>query len=176
MENSTEKQTFRPDEVMSKLGIKKSKYYEILNELSIKAFKDSTGKSYLIEGQVEEIEAYLSGNPQIAEDEDLDNSSLVVADDNNLAISANNICVEHRDPIKNIEEDRLVRNAAQLKARELAAPDLVVRAIADRMTEEDLPEDLKEKVEAVRESVNPKWTPESLADGILARYRSSRSR
>ncbi len=109
MEDSTEKQTFRPDEVMSKLGIKKSKYYEILNELSIKAFKDSTGKSYLIEGQVEEIEAYLSRNPQIAEDEDLDNSSLVVADNNNLATSANNISVNRRDPIDRGEEERLVR-------------------------------------------------------------------
>jgi hypothetical protein len=61
----------------------------------------------------------------------------------------------------------------KLQARELATPDLAIRAIADRMTEEDLPDDLKEKVEAVREAVNPKWTPGQLADKILANYRSS---
>ncbi|WP_281169282.1 hypothetical protein [Stanieria cyanosphaera] len=42
------------------------------------------------------------------------------------------------------------------------------------MTEEDLPEDLKQKVQAVREAVNPKWTPGQLADKILSQYRSSR--
>ncbi|MEY4518856.1 MAG: hypothetical protein RLZZ499_1455, partial [Cyanobacteriota bacterium] len=52
---------------------------------------------------------------------------------------------------------------------------LAIRAIADRMSEDDLPEDLKQKVEAVREAVNPKWTPADLADSILSQYRSSRS-
>ncbi len=40
-----------------------------------------------------------------------------------------------------------MRGAAELKARDLAMPNLVMRELADRMTEDDLPEDLKEKVE-----------------------------
>lgn len=37
---STEIMTIRPDELMAELGIKKSKYYEVLGELEIKADKD----------------------------------------------------------------------------------------------------------------------------------------
>jgi hypothetical protein len=71
--------------------------------------------------------------------------------------------------------NQLLRKAAQLKARELATPELAIRAIADRMSEDDLPDDLKQKVFAVREAVNPKWTPGQLADSILSQYRSQRS-
>jgi hypothetical protein len=39
-----------------------------------------------------------------------------------------------------------MRGAAQLKARELATPNLLIRELANRMSEDDLPEDLKEKV------------------------------
>ena len=68
-----------------------------------------------------------------------------------------------------------MREAAELKARELAMPHLVKKAVADRMTEDDLPEDLKEKVAAVREAANPKHTPASVADSLLEQWRSSRS-
>jgi hypothetical protein len=169
--DSTEKRTIRPEDLMGELGIKKSKYYEVLNALDIKAFKDSTGKSYLIEEQVEEITAYLSGNTQRSENEELNNSSLVKADDNNLANSPNSIHVESREAIETTSFDRVLNNAYDLKARELAASDLAVRAIADRITEDDLPQHLKETLEAVRESVAPKWTPDSLADQILAYHR-----
>jgi hypothetical protein len=68
-----------------------------------------------------------------------------------------------------------MRGAAQLKARELATPNLLMRELANRMTEEDLPEDLKEKVAIAREVANPKWTPGQLADNLLSQYRSQRS-
>jgi hypothetical protein len=175
IQDSTEKQTIRPEELMTELGIKKSKYYEILNNLGIKAFKDSNGKSYLIEEQVEEIKAYWSGNTQMTENDDRDNNSLVKVDNNNLATSANNIYFDSREAIEDNQFDRVLNNAYDLKARELAASDLAVRAIADRITEDDLPQHLKEKLEAVRESVAPKWTPDSLADKILAYHRSKQN-
>ena len=65
-----------------------------------------------------------------------------------------------------------MRGAAQLKARELAMPHLVKREIANRMSEEDLPEDLKEKVAIAREVANPKFTPGQLAETLLNQYRS----
>lgn len=166
----------RPDDLMEELGIKKDAYYADLKYLNIQPRKDSEGKVWLTNEDAERIRSLRSHVEQNGKRNGFEESSIVLQDDSNSLVSTNNISVEHRDPIEQNEEDRLVRNAAQLKARELATPDLVVRAIADRMTEEELPEDLKEKLEAVRESVNPKWTPESLADGILARYRSSRSR
>ncbi|WP_199194140.1 hypothetical protein [Pleurocapsa sp. CCALA 161] len=86
----------------------------------------------------------------------------------------NNALGSDQSQIK-VQLNQLLRQAAQLKARELATPELAIRAIADRMTEEDLPEDLKQKVEAVREAVYPKWTPGQLADSILSQYRSQRN-
>jgi hypothetical protein len=171
--------TIRPEEMMEELGIKKSKYYQVLKELGIKAEKDSSGKTYLTESQAEQVKNYLLNNMQNQENQDLDNSSIVKVDDSNLATSTNtnaeeNIYVEPEDPIDNFDINKLIRKAAQLKARELATPDLAIRAIADRMSEDDLPEDLKQKVFAVREAVNPKWTPAELADRILAQYRSNR--
>jgi hypothetical protein len=178
-QNSTENQTISPEALMSELGIKKTKYYEILKHLDIKADKDSSGNIYLTIEKAEKVRAYLSGNIQTAEnDESANNSSLVKADNNNLAASTNNnseedIYIEPSEPTAQLDIDRIIRKASELKARELATPDLAIRAIADRMTEDDLPEDLKEKVEAVREAVSPKWTPADLADKILANYRSS---
>ena len=105
-----------------------------------------------------------------------DNSGAMVKSENTaIEQSPENIYVEPEDPIDNFDINKLLRKAAQLKTRELATPDLAIRAIADRMSEDDLPEDLKQKVEAVREAVNPKWTPAELADRILSQYRSSRN-
>ena len=171
--------TIRPEELMEELGIKKSKYYQVLKELGIKAEKDLSGKTYLTESQAEQVKNYLLNNMQEEENQDLNNNSIVKIDDSNLATSTNtnaeeNIYVEPEDPTANFDLDKILRKAAQLKARELATPDLAIRAIADRMSEDDLPEDLKQKVFAVREAVNPKWTPAELADRILAQYRSNR--
>jgi hypothetical protein len=50
-----------------------------------------------------------------------------------------------------------------------------MRELANRMSEDDLPEDLKEKVAIAREVANPKWTPGQLADNLLSQYRSQRN-
>jgi hypothetical protein len=54
-------------------------------------------------------------------------------------------------------------------------PDLVKRAIADKMTEDDLPFDLKEKVNLAREAANPKFTPSMVAERLLERYRQQKA-
>ncbi len=179
-QNSTENQTISPEALMLELGIKKTKYYNLLDRLDIKADKDSEGKAILTFEKAEKVRAYLLGNIQETENDDSVNSSLVKVDDSNLVESNNNnseedIYVEAENPLDNLNVNQLLRKAAQLKARELATPELAIRAIADRMSEDDLPEDLKQKVFAVREAVNPKWTPGQLADSILSQYRSQRS-
>jgi hypothetical protein len=180
-QNSTENQPIRPEEFMSELGIKKTKYYDLLDRLNIKADKDSEGKAYLTFEQAEKVRAYLSGNIQAAEnDESANNSSLIKADNNNLVASTNNnseedIYIEPEEPTAQLDIERIIRQASELKARELATPNLIMRELANRMTEDDLPEDLKEKVAIAREVANPKWTPGQLADSILSQYRSQRS-
>jgi hypothetical protein len=179
-QNSTENQTISPEVLMLELGIKKSKYYEILKHLDIKADKDSEGKATLTFEQAEKVRAYLSGNIQETENDDSANSSLVKVDDSNLVESNNNnseedIYVEAEKPTANVDINALFRGAAQLKARELATPNLLIRELANRMTEEDLPEDLKEKVAIAREVANPKWTPAEIAQQLLAQHRSQKA-
>ncbi len=178
-QTSTENQLIRPEDLMGEFNIKKSKYYSVLKKLGIKAPKDSKGRTYLKYEQARQIRDYLSVNEEAVNNQEYTNSALVKTDHSNLASSTKenqeNIYVEPENPIEQFDLNKLMREAAELKARELAMPHLVKKAVAERMSEEDLPEDLKEKVAAVREAANPKHTPASVADSLLEQWRSSRS-
>ena len=165
---------------MEELGIKKSKYYQVLKELGIKANKNLHGRSYLTIEQAEQVKNYLLNNMHREENQDLDNSSIIKADDSNLVASTNSnsaedIYVKPEEPSVQFDFNQLMRGAQEIKLRELATPDLLMRGIADQLTEEDLSDDLKEKLAAVREAVNPKWTPAELATKILAQHRSQKA-
>jgi hypothetical protein len=179
-QNSVPPETIRPEDLQEELGIKKDAYYKDINYLDIKPDKDSEGRAYLTNEQAEQIRALRNHVDRTGKRQGFSDSSIVKVDDSNLATSTNsnseeNIYVEPENPVDNLNVDRLIRQAAQLKARELATPDLVVRELANRMEEEDLPEDLKEKVAIAREVANPKWTPGQLAENLLNQYRSQKS-
>jgi hypothetical protein len=169
----------RPETLMEKYGIKRDAYYDRLKFLGIKHQKNSDNRCYLTNEQVnlmDELDSYIKENGKMegfSNSNSEDNSGAIVKSETTaIEQSPENIYVEPENPLDNLEVDRIIRKASELKARELATSDLAIRAIADRMTEDDLPEDLKQKVEAVREAVNPKWTPAQLADSILAQYRN----
>ncbi|NET08555.1 MAG: hypothetical protein F6K09_01600 [Merismopedia sp. SIO2A8] len=180
--NSAEKlqiRRIRPKDLMEELNLKKDRYYSILKTLGIKASKDEEGKATLTQDQADAIRNYLSGNSEEVENASSASSSLVKTDDSNLATenqaptteSSPDVYVQPEEPTAQFDVNQLVRSAAELKARELAMPDLVKRALADKMTWDDLPEDLREKVTGVQEAANPKYTPASVAETLLAQYR-----
>lgn len=178
--NSMENKMIRPDALMAELGIKKSKYYQVLNQLGIKADKDSNKKSYLEEEQAEQIRAYLLDDTVSGENEDSDNSSIVKVDDTNEIVSNNNessedIYVEKEEPTAKINSN-LVRDAEELAARGMAMNDLIKIQLASQMSFEDLSPDLQEKVTIAREVANPKFTPADIAQQLLAQHRSNRVR
>ena len=111
--------------------------------------------------------------------EDLKDGELItvekqaITNNKNGEINNQEIYVTPEDPKENMDVDNIVRKGAELKAREIAMPHLVVRAIADKLDESELPEDLQEKIEDAREASNPKFTPEELADSILMSYRQN---
>lgn len=179
-QNSVPTNAIRPDELMEELGIKKDAYYKDLNYLDITPDKDSEGKSYLTIEQANEIRALRNHVNETGKRNGFDNSSIVKVDDSNELVSNNNeaendIYVNREEPTAQFDMNRLMREAAQLKARELAMPSLVKREIANRMSEDDLPEDLREKVAIAREVANPKFTPADIATQLLAQHRSQKA-
>jgi hypothetical protein len=76
------------------------------------------------------------------------------------------------------ELDQIMWEAAELKKQQLARAELVKLHIAYQMTEDDLPDEMKEELAAVREAANPaspKQNPAVVASNLLAKYRATRS-
>ncbi len=176
-QNSVPTDIVRPEDLMQELGIKKDAYYADLNYLGIKPNKDEEGRSYLTQSEVEKIKklrSYVERNNKRTGFED--NASIVKSNNGELKTQQDNdeIYVEPEEPTANIDVNNLMRSAAELKAREVAMPDIIKRAIADQMTEDDLPEDLKEKVNLVREAANPKFKPTDVASQLLNQWRANK--
>ncbi len=183
-QNSAPSDPLRPEELMEELGIKKDAYYKDVNYLGIEVQKDSEGKAYLTQEQANQIRALRSYVAENRKRNGFEYSAIVKADNSNLTTSTKenqpiiqenqpDIYVKPSEPTAQFDLNQIMREAAELKARELAMPHLVKKAVAERMTEDDLPEDLKEKVAAVREAANPKYTPAEVASNLLEQWRSS---
>ena len=174
-QNSAPTNSIRPDELMDELGIKKDAYYKDLNHLDIKPEKDSEGKAYLTIEQAAEIKALRNHVNETGTRKGFNSNSLVKVDDSKDLVSnnteaENDIYVNAEEPTAQFDINGLIRSAAELKARELAMPSLVKREIANRMEEDDLPEDLRKKVATAREAANPKFTPGELAVKLFHQY------
>ncbi|WP_024547012.1 hypothetical protein [Picosynechococcus sp. NKBG15041c] len=67
----------------------------------------------------------------------------------------------------------LVRMAQVKKANQLLQPELVMAHLVEQMTEDDLPEDLRRKIEHTRRAIrDPLAHPAAIASQILTKYRS----
>ncbi|MGK7885380.1 MAG: hypothetical protein AB4057_12245 [Crocosphaera sp.] len=107
----------------------------------------------------------------------VDNGTLQTANSTELSAHGTNepdIYVTPEEPTAQFNMEQLMYEAAELKARELAMQDLVKRALADRMNEEDLPSELRDKVQNAREAANPKFTPQQVAGTLLTQWRENR--
>ena len=184
-QNSSTINVVRPEDLMVELDLKKSTYYDDLKFLDITASKDENRKAYLTIDQANQIKALRSYVNENGKRDGFTYSGLAVSSNSELAtntekselatVEEDNIYVEAQEPTANIDLEKLMREAAELAARNMAMPALIKKEIADRMNEEDLPEDLREKVEIAREVANPKFTPADIAGSLLSQYRSQRS-
>jgi hypothetical protein len=162
-QNSSPDNIVRPEDLMAELNIKSSTYYDDLKFLDITASKDENKKAYLTVDQANQVRALRFHVSKNGKRDGFSYGGLTVSNNNELATNS--------DPDSIYA---LLRNAAQLKARELATPNLIIRELANRMSEEDLPEDLREKVAIAREVANPKWTPADVASKLLSQYRNQK--
>ena len=100
--------------------------------------------------------------------------SAIATHDESAALATENIYVEPEEPTTGMDLDLLGREAAELKARNLAMGDLVKLSLAQNMTFDDLDPDLQAKVTAAHQAANPKDSPASIASNLLNQYRSGK--
>jgi hypothetical protein len=65
----------------------------------------------------------------------------------------------------------IIRAAAELKGHQMVLPDLVKLELASRIGYADLPDDVREQVDRVREAANPKTRAAQLASDLLQQWR-----
>lgn len=175
-------------QLIKDLGVDRATFYKDIKFLEIQTTKDNKGQSYISNQDYERIlllrEHIKNNGTRKGFKEEIggeliirNNTSMSKKDSDKLVREEPNyedIYVEPEEKTAGFE-DEFMRGAFELKAREIAMPDLVKRALADQITEEDLPEDLKGKVAMAREAANPKFSPSEVATTLLANYKRKSS-
>ena len=163
------------ESVLAELQVGKDTYYAYIKFLGITTQKDADRKAYITQEDLyllQALRSHVADNGTRQGFKHPQNGDLIVRESNQIATQEN--AIEYPQPEEPIADDdmaeQLFRAGAELKAKETALPHLVVRAVADQMGEEQLPEDLKDKVNNAREAANPKWNPGDLASNLINRY------
>lgn len=169
----------RPDEICEVLGIGKSTYYDRLKYLGIKASKDGDG-AYLSAEQMKRMEEL---NEHIKETGKMEGfgggGQLALSESSGLA-SALDIPVQPEIPGSEENDEgrnRLIWEAGELKVQQEATPDLLKLHLAAQMTEEDLSDEQRAKLQAIRNAANPKPNAAaSIAQQLLQRHRQNQGK
>lgn len=167
--------------IISELSLNKTTVYKDIKFLNIETAKDEDNETSITNEDYQRIlnlrkHIELTGTRNGFEEEK--EGQLIVRDNTNISQQneeLEEIYVDAPEPPQDNYEDDFMRSAFELKAREIAMPDLVKRALADEIQEEDLPQDLKDKVNNARESANPKFSPSQVATTLLRSYREKLS-
>ena len=175
-QNPATEMQYRPEEVQREFNIKSAAYYERIKFLGIKAHKDKGGKVYLTDLQfqtMKRLDSHIQETGAMDGFVDSESGELAIAEESNLFTSTEQEAPQEI-PLEDEDElQRLFRAAAELKGQRLVTPAMVISALADKMTYDDLPDDVKQKVDAVKESTSPKH-PSQLATDLLNRYRAQK--
>ncbi len=178
-QNSALLDPIRPDDLMSELGIKKDTYYSYLKHLGIKAAKDENGKSYLTDEQANLVRSLRSHVEKTGKIEGFPNSiesGLVYAEPTDLLGDAVNQATQHTtDTADRLDLEDLIYAAAELKGHHIVMGDLVKLELANQMSYEDLPDEVKQKVDRIREAACPKFQPAQIASQLLVQWRSQQT-
>jgi hypothetical protein len=181
-QNSTTEMQYRPDEVQREFDIKSAQYYERLKFLQMKAHKDNQGKAYLDKSQFERmkrLDQHIRETGEMDGFIDSEGGELAPIESANLAAVeggdlAESIPTVEEPTIKNDLGKQIYREAAELRTSELLMRPAIVREVANRMTKDDLPEDLRQQVERTEEAIRPNFHPSTIADKLLSQIRQSR--
>jgi hypothetical protein len=181
-QNSAIDHQIRPEQLQDELGIKKDAYYAYLKHLGFKARRGADGKSYLEPEQANLVRAIRQHVVDGGKIEDFvvsdhePGGSLAVAENGDLAgeMPQGGQQQPEQEPAEGFDMDALMREAAKLAAHRMAYADEVKLQLASQMTYDDLPDDIKAEVDAVRQAAMPSEQPGKIAAELLSRWRQRR--
>jgi hypothetical protein len=174
-QNSPVDYQIRPDDLKEELGIQKDAYYAYVKFLNLKIEKVD-GKAYLTTEQADLLRSLRSHVLEHGKMEGFVNTNsgeLATVDQSSSIDQAAQPVQEIPIESDDYQLNDLIRAAAELKGQRLIMPQMVINALADKMTYADLPDDVRAKVDAVKETTSPKH-PSQLADQLLQKYRTQK--
>lgn len=188
---------FSRDELCQRWGIKTTQYYERLRSLNL----DTKHLTEVDVEELDRLDAHVKNGGKIkdfaAEENSTQSESAIAqttepdaiaqtteqgaitrstnvepdSEDSTGLVTKPRQAIPDPPPEPETPESEIFRHAAELKAYYATHPDLVALNLASMMSENDLPEDLRAKVEEVREVAHPKPNQAALASDILQRHR-----
>ncbi|MGB7892634.1 MAG: hypothetical protein WCF82_12145 [Microcoleus sp.] len=171
---------WRPDEICEKLSIGTSTYYNRLSHLGIEASKDEEGV-YLNAEQMklmEELNEHIKQTGRMKGFRD-SGGQLALSESSGLA---SELDIPVQPEIPGIDEDeearnRLIWEAGELKVQQEATPHLLKLHLAALMTEEELSNEQRVKLQAIRDAATPKPNAAaSIAQQLLQRHRQNQAK
>ena len=172
---------FYRDDILQRLGVGKDTFYKWKKYLNLEGSRDENKAVYFSDGDIAALDLLKQHLDNGGKLEDFEVSALAIASDSNLSEFSVEIkregaieIPETPDPMNDVDLDRLIYEAAELKGQQLVTPQLVKLAIAGQLSEDELPDDIKAKVQAVREAANPKYQADSIASQVLSKWRNDR--
>jgi hypothetical protein len=170
---------WRPEQICQELSIEKSTYYNRLKYLEIEPSRDDEGP-YLTQDQkklMQELNEHIRetgktrgfrGGGELAISENSDLAS-------GLEIPQVEIPQGETENFAQMDDEmlsRLIGEAGELKVQQVAMPELIKLHLAAGMTEEDLSDEQKTRLRAIREAATPKSNAAaSIAQKMLQRHR-----
>lgn len=175
---------WRPEQICEALSIERSTYYNRLKYLEIEPSRDDEGP-YLNAEQMkrmEELNLHIQktgrmrgfrggGELAISENSDLA-SALEIPEIEIPGVETENFAQMDDEMLS-----QLIGEAGELKVQQVAMPELIKLHLAAGMTEEDLSDEQRAKLRAIREAATPKSNAAaSLAQKMLQRHRQNRAK
>jgi hypothetical protein len=167
---------WRPEQICQELSIERSTYYNRLKYLEIEPSRDDEGP-YLTQDQkklMQELNEHIRvtgktrgfrGGGELAISENSDLAS---------ALEIPEVETENFAQMDDEMLSRLIGEAGELKLQQVAIPELIKLHLAAGMTEEDLSDEQKTRLRAIREAATPKSNAAaSLAQKLLQRHRQN---
>lgn len=175
---------WRPEQICELLGIGTSTYYNRLKYLEIEPSQDDEGP-YLTQEQkklIEDLNEHIRktgktrgfrGGGELAISENSDLASAVEVPE----VEIPEMETASFDQMDEEMLSRLIGEAGELKVQQVAMPHLVRLHLAAQMTEEDLSDEQRRKLQNIKEAADPKKPKvASIAQELLKRHRQNQQK